>query len=259
MLVWHWVVLEVLPVWPLRASWWGMDALTERTPPQYISGFMLTVALQAGATTLSFLVFFFFLPPWLLSLGFISICPHFASSCGSGAKAEMQTRGEDVCVRLCVCLSDKKREEGWGEGKEKQWRAWQVEEGSVVWASFRVTGRVSGPKRNANQMRTDQGAERKPFWAPITERTRRMGVLFVREQRNTHALMHTLTCTQTSRTLLYTQPHIFTGYKSTGMERTRWRRVDKWPHPWRGCIHVCCVFRIQLPMEDVNPKLSGSK
>ncbi len=60
------------------------------------------------------LPFSFFPLFWLLSLGFISICPHFASSCGSGVKAEMQTREENVCVRVsvyfCQIKSEKERE-----------------------------------------------------------------------------------------------------------------------------------------------------
>ena len=79
-----------------------MGTLTERTLQQYISGFMLTVALQADAATFFFT--FFYTPRLLLSLGLISICPHFASSCGSGVKAEMQTRDENVCVAMCVCV-----------------------------------------------------------------------------------------------------------------------------------------------------------
>ena len=69
-----------------------------------------------------------FLPPQLLSLGFISICPHFASSCGSGVKAEMQTGGEGVCVcvcpPLCVCVcvfvfcQAKRGRKGKGKGRE---------------------------------------------------------------------------------------------------------------------------------------------
>lgn len=69
---------------------------------------MLTVALQAGAATF---FFFFFLTSWLLSLGFISICPHFASSCGKGVKAEMQTREENVCVFVFARQSERERED----------------------------------------------------------------------------------------------------------------------------------------------------
>lgn len=74
-----------------------MDTLIEQALQQHISGFMLMVAVRG------LLLFSFFFTPWLPSLGFITICPHFASSRGSGRKAEMQTRDEKVCV----CLSKK--------------------------------------------------------------------------------------------------------------------------------------------------------
>lgn len=46
-----------------------MDALTERTPRQYISGFMLAVALQAvAATFFSGFFFFFYLLAYFLGI-----------------------------------------------------------------------------------------------------------------------------------------------------------------------------------------------
>lgn len=67
----------------------------------------LLLPRRQSATT--FFLSIFSLTPWLVSLGFISICPHFASSCGSGVKAEMQTWKEDVCVciSVCVCLGER--------------------------------------------------------------------------------------------------------------------------------------------------------
>lgn len=66
----------------------------------------LCLQLPRRQSTTTFFLSIFSLTPWLVSLGFISICPHFASSCGSGVKAEMQTWKEDVCVciSVCVCL-----------------------------------------------------------------------------------------------------------------------------------------------------------
>lgn len=62
----------------------------------------LQLPRRQSATT--FFLSIFSLTPWLVSLGFISICPHFASSCGSGVKAEMQTWKEDVCVCVSLCV-----------------------------------------------------------------------------------------------------------------------------------------------------------
>lgn len=74
----------------------------------------------AGKSATTFFLSIFSLTPWLVSLGFISICPHFASSCGSGVKAEMQTWKEDVCVSLCVFVCVRRREkELRGERKRK--------------------------------------------------------------------------------------------------------------------------------------------
>lgn len=78
----------------------------------------LQLPRRQSATT--FFLSIFSLTPWLVSLGFISICPHFASSCGSGVKAEMQTWKEDVCVSLCVFVCVRRREkELRGERKRK--------------------------------------------------------------------------------------------------------------------------------------------
>lgn len=74
----------------------------------------LQLPRRQSATT--FFLSIFSLTPWLVSLGFISICPHFASSCGSGVKAEMQTWKEDVCVSLCVFVWEKELR---GERKRK--------------------------------------------------------------------------------------------------------------------------------------------
>lgn len=64
----------------------------------------LCLQLPRRQIATTFFLSIFSLTPWLVSLGFISICPHFASSCGSGVKAEMQTWKEDVCISVCVCL-----------------------------------------------------------------------------------------------------------------------------------------------------------
>lgn len=74
----------------------------------------LQLPRRQSATT--FFLSIFSLTPWLVSLGFISICPHFASSCGSGVKAEMQTWKEDVCVYICVRRREKELR---GERKRK--------------------------------------------------------------------------------------------------------------------------------------------
>ena len=105
--------LEVLPVWLLWASWWGMAALMEATPQLYITEFMLTCSLLWGAGASPP---FFHLPsppppppppppspqppPFLLSLGFISICPNFAPiRCESWDADKVHA---DVRVRTCV-------------------------------------------------------------------------------------------------------------------------------------------------------------
>lgn len=90
----------------------------------------LQLPRRQSATT--FFLSIFSLTPWLVSLGFISICPHFASSCGSGVKAEMQTWKEDVCVSLCVFVCVRRREkELRGERKRKSEAVAKVEGGSL--------------------------------------------------------------------------------------------------------------------------------
>lgn len=133
MLMWQWVILRVLLVWPLWASWWGMDALTERITQQYVSGFMLTVASQAKRHYL--LPFYFFpLPlglfPWD-SYQFVLILPR-----PMVAVWKLRCRhGKKMCVYLCVCLfvsgGGRKSSEEKGKEKVKQWRRWQVEGGSL--------------------------------------------------------------------------------------------------------------------------------
>lgn len=76
----------------------------------------LCLQLPRRQSAITFFLSIFSLTPWLVSLGFISICPHFASSCGSGVKAEMQTWKEDVCVSLCVFVWEKELR---GERKRK--------------------------------------------------------------------------------------------------------------------------------------------
>lgn len=99
---------------------------------------------------------FFFLHPLASSLRFISICPHFASSCGCGVKAEMQGKGRKcACVYVCACVSESFKEsvggtggdEGERQGKVSQCMRWQVWEGGgvAVWVSSRVGEKVSDP------------------------------------------------------------------------------------------------------------------
>ena len=98
---------------------------------------------------------------------------------------------KNVCVCVFVCVRQSQREERRMEkeksssGEAGRWRGG----GELVWVSFCVTGRVSGPwqKCQPNEDGSGGRAWAQP-WAPITEPRRRMGLLILREreERNTH-------------------------------------------------------------------------
>ena len=234
-----------------------MDALTERTPRQYITGFMLTVALPLAAATFSSPPPSFFL--WD-SYQFVLILPHpvvvvWKLRCRQGEKmcvCVCVCPPLCVCVCVCVCLFFVRQREG-GRGKEKEEksrRGWQVGVGRGDWSGFLSVsqeeclarnemptkwGRIRGPSVSHPEpplLSTEDGWDRSS-WERGTERERR---------KHTLALIYTLT--------FYTHVHRPQGH--THRHTNVYYIGKKWQfykHPRRGDIHVRSIHADSLPLE----------